>query len=229
MNREDAVHALRVLRLTPGDEVELISPPMRALAVIADTENQEVLLRIEKILPSTEMKSRITLYQGLPKADKMEWIIQKGTELGCARFIPVSMKRSVAQPDRKNGDDRKTDRLRKIAREAVKQCGRCQVPEIISPGKLSAVLSLLREEDILLVPWEEEKALSMQEALSGAAPGVRVGIFIGPEGGIDPDEIDCLRTLPNTRIITLGPRILRTETAAIASIAAAAYALGEWK
>lgn len=228
MSREDATHALRVLRLTPGDVVELICPPMRALAAIADTENQEVLLRIEERLPSTEMQSCITLYQGLPKADKMEWIIQKGTELGCARFVPVVMKRSIAQSDHKNGDDRKTERLRKIAREAVKQCGRCQVPEIMSPVKLSSALEAMQKEDILLVPWEEEHALSLETALKGAARDAHIGIVIGPEGGIATDEIDCLRALPNTRIITLGPRILRTETAAIASIAATGFALGEW-
>ena len=99
MSREDAVHAIRVLRLMPGDEVEAVSPPLRALASIVSTDAQAVTLRLVRLLPSSEMRTHLTLYQGLPKADKMEWIVQKGVELGCSRFVPIELARSVVQAD----------------------------------------------------------------------------------------------------------------------------------
>lgn len=228
MNQEDAKHALRVLRLTPGDTVELICPPNRALADIISIENHDVLLEITRLLPSTEAATRITLYQGLPKADKMEWIVQKGTELGCRRFVPVSMKRSIVQMDQKDGE-RKTERWQKIVREAVKQSGRCEIPEVMRPVSFTKAVSMFEEEDILLVPWEDEHALSFNAGLSDAVKGARIGILIGPEGGIDSDEIEELRPLSNVRIVTLGPRIMRTETAALASVAAVSCRLGEWQ
>ena len=229
MSREDAVHATRVLRLQPGDEVEVISPPQRARAVIVSTDAQQVCLRLLRLLPSSEMRTRITLYQGLPKADKMEWIVQKGVELGCSRFAPVELSRSVVQADRGEKGEKKTERLRKIAREAVKQCGRSVIPEITRPLRLREAESLRAGEDVVLIPWEEESSCSLRAALEGMTEGARIGLLIGPEGGITPDEIEHLRGLQNVRVVTLGPRILRTETAALATLAAVSCVLGEWE
>ena len=229
MSREDAAHAVRVLRLMPGDEVEAVSPPLRALASIVSTDAQGVTLRLVRLLPSSEMRTHLTLYQGLPKADKMEWIVQKGVELGCSRFVPVELTRSVVQADRGEKGEKKTERLRKIAREAVKQSGRTAVPEITRPLRLKEAKELLAGEDIVLVPWEEENSCTLLQALEGIPRGAHAGLLIGPEGGITPEEIEELRKLGNIRVITLGPRILRTETAAIATLAAMACLFGEWE
>ena len=229
MSREDAAHAVRVLRLLPGDEVEAISPPLRALASIVSTESQKVQMHLVRLLPSSEMQTHITLYQGLPKADKMEWIVQKGVELGCCRFVPVELTRSVVQADHGEKGEKKTERLRKIAREAVKQCGRTVIPEISRPLRLREAMQMMASEDIVLVPWEEENYSGFRSVLEGISRGARVGVLVGPEGGITREEIDRLRELKNVRVVTLGPRILRTETAAVATLAAMACVFGEWE
>ena len=138
LNAEDAGHALRVLRLEVGDEVELVCAPSRYLAHIDAAEDGEVRLRVTDKLRDTEAATRITLYQGLPKADKMEWIIQKSTELGAAAVAPVAMSRCVVKLEGKDAA-KKTERWQKIAREAVKQCARVHAPEVKLPRKLSAM------------------------------------------------------------------------------------------
>ena len=120
LGEEDARHALRVLRLEPGDEIELVCAPARYLAEIADTEDG-VTVRIKEELRRTEAKTQVTLYQGLPKADKMEMIAQKCTELGVYAIRPVAMERCVVKLEGKDAV-KKIDRWQKIAREAVKQC-----------------------------------------------------------------------------------------------------------
>ena len=141
LNAEDAGHALRVLRLESGDEVELVCAPARYRAKIDSTEGGEVRLRVIEKLRDTEARTRVTLYQGLPKADKMELIVQKSTELGAAAIAPVAMIRSVVKLEGKDAA-KKTERWQKIAREAVKQCARVSAPEVRLPRKLSA----MREE-----------------------------------------------------------------------------------
>ena len=228
LSGEDARHALRVLRLAAGDEVELVCPPARYRACIADTEGGVVRLRILQALESTEASTRVTLYQGLPKADKMEWIVQKSTELGAHAIVPVRMERSVV---RLEGEDacRKAERWQKIAREAVKQCGRVCVPAVRTPQKLTALEAEMRALDALIVPWEDARDGSIRECLTRFAPDrtLNVGILIGPEGGISPDEAWWLREKADARLVTLGPRVLRTETAALAALTAVMALRGE--
>lgn len=138
LNAEDAGHALRVLRLENGDEVELVCAPARYLAEIDSTEDGEVRLRVTEKLRDTEAQTRVTLYQGLPKADKMEWIVQKSTELGTAAIAPVAMIRSVVKLEGKDAA-KKTERWQKIAREAVKQCARVNAPGGQNARKLAAM------------------------------------------------------------------------------------------
>ena len=138
LNAEDAGHALRVLRLEWGDEGELVCAPARYRAKIDSTEGGEVRLRVIEKLRDTEARTRVTLYQGLPKADKMELIVQKSTELGAAAIAPVAMIRSVVRLEGKDAV-KKTERWQKIAREAVTQCARVSAPEVRLPRKLSAV------------------------------------------------------------------------------------------
>lgn len=218
LNAEDAGHALRVLRLENGDEVELVCAPARYLAEIDSTEDGEVRLRVTEKLRDTEAQTRVTLYQGLPKADKMEWIVQKSTELGTGAIAPVAMIRSVVKLEGKDAA-KKTERWQKIAREAVKQCARVNAPEVKMPRKLAAMKDELNALDVLIVPWEDARDGSIADCLAPFKEKERVsiGILIGPEGGIAPEEAEWLTHEAGAKLVTLGPRILRTETAAIAS------------
>lgn len=215
---EDAGHALRVLRLAPGDEVELVCAPERYLARIESAQEDEVCLRVECALRCTEAKTQVTLYQGLPKADKMEWIVQKSTELGATAVIPVEMERSVVRLSDKDGE-KKAARWQKIAREAVKQCARISAPLVTPPQRLSALLPSLQAHDMLIVPWEDARDGSIAACLApfSECESLNVGILIGPEGGISPQEAEWLAREAGAKLVTLGPRILRTETAAIAA------------
>lgn len=227
MSEEDSAHALRVLRLDVGDTVEMILPDGNALGVIVGTDTHAVQVELQEMLGTREAMTRVTLYQGYPKADKMELIVQKGTELGCARIVPVCMERSVVKLSGKDAG-KKADRLRKIAREAVKQCGRSASPEVMAPMSLREAISYMADEDVMLIPWEEEGTIGFMEAAKTIRPGTRVGLLIGPEGGISEEEIAEIRGRIQASTVSLGPRILRTETAAIASVAALMAVAGEW-
>ncbi len=210
----DAHHALKVLRMNPGDEAALIHGGQLYRCAIQTMSASEVTARVLETLPSPEPKLKITLYQGLPKADKMDWIVQKATELGVSRIVPMAMDRCVVKLDAKDGA-KKQERWQKIAREAAKQSGRALVPQI-APLQKSPEF----KEDLLLVPWEEAQGYNLAKAHSQHPDVHSIGILIGPEGGIARSEIAALPFAP----VTLGPRILRTETAGLCAISAL-YAL----
>lgn len=219
LNEEDSRHALRVLRLEAGDEVELVCAPSRYLARIAGTEDGVVTVAVQEELRCTEAKTRVTLYQGLPKADKMELIVQKSTELGAAVICPVAMERCVVKLEGKDAG-KKVERWQKIAREAVKQCARIEAPEVLLPKKLAQLAEELSALDVLIVPWEDARDGSIRDALAPFAQQetLRVGVLIGPEGGISAQEAAWLRENAQAKLVTLGPRILRTETAGLCAI-----------
>ena len=217
----DVNHIKNVLRMKPGEEI----------AVSNGTDGKEYRCGIEELLEEEiictlrfikedglELPARVTFFQGLPKADKMELIVQKSTELGAAAIAPVAMIRSVVRLEGKDAV-KKTERWQKIAREAVKQCARVSAPEVRLPRKLSAMREELNALDVLIVPWEDARDGSVADCLAPFAQkeDVSVGILIGPEGGIAPEEAEWLTREANAKLVTLGPRILRTETAAIAS------------
>jgi len=207
----DAHHALKVMRLDIGDEITLMDGKNLYLAQIADTVNNQVTCRIVKPLPSTEARLRVTLYQGLPKGDKMDMIVQKATELGVDAIVPVAMKRCVVQLKGKDGE-KKQERWQKIAREAAKQCGRAQVHAVHTP----IALNKIQFEGALVIPWEDEHSASLTAFHLKHSELTRLSVLIGPEGGIAPEEIAFLPGEP----ITLGPRILRTETAGLCALSA---------
>ncbi len=219
LNAQDSAHALRVLRLTEGEEVELVCAPERYLAVIEAAEMDGVTVRVTQQLRATEAGTRVTLFQGLPKADKMELIAQKLTELGAAAVQPVAMERCVVKLEGKDAA-KKTERWQKIAREAVKQCARIDVPEIREPKKLASLGADFAALDVLIVPWEDARDGSIRQCLASfeAKEELSVGVLIGPEGGISEKEAKWLADNAGAKLVTLGPRILRTETAAIASV-----------
>lgn len=228
LNAEDSRHALRVLRLECGETVELVCEPDRFLAVIQDTEGECVSVRIKEKLRSTEAGVKVTLYQGLPKADKMELIAQKTTELGVYAIQPVAMERCVVRLEGKDAG-KKTERWQKIAREAVKQCARISVPAVREPKKLTALLEELKVLDLLIVPWEDARDGSVRACVEtlGSKDDLRIGILIGPEGGISEKEAKWLSEEAGGKLVTLGPRILRTETAGLCALTMVMAYLGE--
>ena len=200
LSEEDARHASRVLRMQPGDAAELFLDGRRFSAEIAEMTADGVTARLISELPSTEAKLRITLYQGLPKAEKMELIVQKAVELGAARVVPVAMKRCVVQLSAKDGA-KKQERWQKIAREACKQSGRCQM---MADARGYSLTAFHREH-----------------------PDIRdLAIVIGPEGGMSADEIARMKGC-GCQSVTLGPRILRTETAGLCALSALFCLYGE--
>lgn len=223
LSEADAHHAQRVLRLRSGDSVELIADGRRWSARLQEHDGRLAAMP-EQELPSTEPRLQLTLFQGLPKADKMEWIIQKAVELGVVRIVPVRMSRCVVQLGPKD-IPRKLERWQRIAREAGKQSGRCVIPEIAPPADLKELPSLTSRLGGCVVPWEECGGIGPR-AYAGAHPDPgSLGIVIGPEGGIAPEEMALLR--PACEPITLGRRILRTETAGLAAASAFLALYGE--
>lgn len=215
---EEAAHAFRVLRLRPGEAVE-VSDGEGALfaAELTDVSRDAVRARLTAKLDSKEPPISLTLYMGYPKAEKLELIVQKLTELGASRIVPVVMARSVARPDAKDGA-KKRERLERIALEAAKQCGRGRVPEIAESLGWKQALADMAQRGVMLVPWEDARGTTLG-GVHEACPGeTDVGLLIGPEGGISAEEIADAESA-GARTVTLGPRILRAETAAIASAA----------
>lgn len=222
---EDARHASRVLRMKPGEAAEIFVGGKRFSAEIADMSADAVTARLLDELPSTEAQVRITLYQGLPKAEKMELIVQKAVELGAARVVPVAMSRCIVQLNAKDGA-KKQERWQKIAREACKQSGRCQMMPVDAPISFSALLTRLSAHEAALVPWEDAHGYSLT-AFHQAHPQVKdIAVVIGPEGGMSAEEIDKMKAA-GCQSVTLGPRILRTETAGLCSLSALFCLYGE--
>lgn len=214
---DEAKHAFRVLRLKKGDEVACLDNGRRYLARISEISDKGGQVEIIEELPSNESPLRITLYQGLPKSEKMEFLAQKLTELGVARLVPVRMERSIAKMD----GDKRMDRLTRIAHEAVKQCRRAEPMEITAPMTWKQALSDMQDRELMIVPWENASAVRMSDIRAEIPEAKDIGILIGPEGGISQNEIDAAPARP----VLLGPRILRAETAAVT---AAALAMAMW-
>ena len=177
LSEEDARHASRVLRMQPGDAAELFLDGRRFSAEIAEMTADGVTARLISELPSTEATLRITLYQGLPKAEKMELIVQKAVELGAARVVPVAMSRCVVQLSVKDGA-KKQERWQKIAREACKQSGRCQMMAVDAPIAFPALLTALKTHEAAIVPWEDARGYSLT-AFHREHPGIRLKIVSG--------------------------------------------------
>ena len=220
---EEAQHISRVLRMKKGDRVTLCDGEgFFYEAVLTDFADKSVTAEIlSKREAETEPQVKVTVFQGIPKNPKLETIVQKLTEIGAVRLVPMDTKRAVAKLDKEN----KVERLRKIAREAAKQSKRGIVPEVLSPMSFKDAVKMAAEADIALIPYEEEREISLKRALSGKTPKT-VSVMIGPEGGFDSEEITLAKENGITSV-TLGKRILRTETAPLAVCAAILYELGE--
>ena len=224
---QDAAHITRSLRMKEGDSLTVCGGQgLDFHCVIASMTDSEVLLRVEETVPTdSEPSVRLTLYQGLPKGDKLELIIEKTVELGVTAIVPVLMQRSVSRPDAKSAA-KKQERWQKIALSAAKQCGRGVIPTVEPMITFRQMLPRLREHQAVLF-FYECGGLPLPEALGGIVQKglTDVAVVIGPEGGFDIAEAQALQE-SGAFTATLGKRILRTETAPIAAAAAIMYATG---
>ena len=209
---EEENHALRVLRLGVGDECQALLEGRVYAAAIRET-SPRVALTLKETLPSLEPSVSVTLYQGIPKGDKMDFITQKCTEAGVCRIVPVEFSRCVARWEGKDAA-KKQARYQRIAAEAAKQSGRAAVPDIALPLSFGAMCAQIAQHSLILVPWEEEHGNGIRAKWQGEKD---VAMIIGPEGGISPEEIDRLKAA-GAKPVTLGPRIFRTETAGLAAL-----------
>ncbi len=224
----DVNHIRNVLRMRTDEEV-LIADGQGAEYRCKLTELGENEVRAQilwKLSGNAELPSQITLFQGLPKSDKMDLIVQKCVELGVSRIVPVSTKRTVVKLDAKKEQTR-IKRWSTISESAAKQSGRGVIPEVSEVMTFGEALEEAKHLDVLLIPYERaEHMAETRQILEGIKPGQSVGIFIGPEGGFEESEVEKAVTA-GAKAITLGKRILRTETAGMAVLAMLGYLLEE--
>ena len=210
----DVNHMKNVLRMKTGEELTIgDGDGWLYLCVVESYEEDMAVLKIlEKKKDESELPSKIYLFQGLPKQDKMELIVQKAVELGVYQVIPVATKRAVVKLDAKKAK-KKVERWQQIAVSAAKQAGRGIIPAVGEVCTYAQALKYAEELDVVLIPYELAEGMKETKAiLDQVKPGMRVGIFIGPEGGFDVEEVEAAMT-EGIHPITLGRRILRTETA----------------
>lgn len=222
----DANHMKNVLRMKLHEKAEISDGESRTYLceVEAYEEDVAVLHILEEMEADTEPASKLYLFQGLPKSDKMELIVQKAVELGVYQVIPVAMKRSVVRLDDKKAA-KKADRWNSIAESAAKQAGRSRIPEVTMPLSYNEALKMAEELDVTLLPYELAGGMEVtREVIRQIKSGQSVGIFIGPEGGFEPEEVDAAVSM-GAKVITLGRRILRTETAGLATLAVLMFEL----
>ena len=220
---DEEAHISRVLRMKKGDEVTLCDGEgMFYDAVLECFDAKSVTARItKKYCAPTEPKVRITIYQGVPKNPKLETIVQKATEIGVAKIVPVDSVRTVAKLDK----PQKLERLRRIAYEAAKQSKRGILPQVGEVLSFEEAIQEAKKADVAIIPYEEEKECSIKKALQGKKPET-IAIMIGPEGGFEKSEVE-FAVKNSITPVTLGTRILRTETAGVIVSGIALYEYDE--
>ena len=225
---DDYNHIKKVLRLKCGETITL-----------SDGTGNEYVAKIEnfgdgfvhtKIVESykntTEPPIRVTLYQGLPKSDKMDFIIQKSVELGISKIVPVLTERTVVKIDSEKDARKKCERWNRISQEAAKQSNRGIIPKIELPINFKTAIKQVDKESLSLIPYEKESRNSLKQILKSKENIKDISVFIGPEGGFSEQEIEEAVSL-GINSVTLGPRILRTETAGITVLSILMYELGD--
>ena len=228
---DDVKHIYKVLRISEGEKVTLNNcEGIEYLGKVISVSKQEVLIEIlEKLEDNNESDIKIYLFQGLPKSQKMDLIVQKGTELGITEFIPTITHRVDVKL---KGEFKKLDRLNRIALEAAKQSKRSIIPKVSEPIEFKEVLEKIDSLDLLIVPYENANNFGIKTLINELRKDnttntiKNVGIFVGPEGGIEEEEIERLKD-KGARIVTLGKRILRTETAGFVATSLIQYELSD--
>ncbi|WP_026476291.1 16S rRNA (uracil(1498)-N(3))-methyltransferase [Alkaliphilus transvaalensis] len=227
---EDVKHISKVLRLTEGSEVEVCDGvAYEYVGKIKEINKNDILLTVlSKNEINTESPVKITLYQGVPKSTKMDLIIQKTTEMGIISIVPVLTQRTVVQFHNSKDEVKKTERWQKIALEAAKQSKRGVIPVVHNPMTYEAALKHSQQNQLNLMAYEleEDRSLKSLLKLENNKSTTEIGIWIGPEGGYTEKEVE-LAIAMDLKPITLGPRILRTETAGFALLSMIMYELGD--
>jgi len=208
---DDAHKLVNVLRLRDGDAIEVTDSSARSFRARLTVVGEVVCARLEEELPAEEApRLEITVAQALPKGAKMDFVVEKLTELGVVAIIPFVSERSV-----RTAAEGKRERWMRIARAAALQCGRRDIPRIEAPSSFERVRAVMKEADVALIPWELADPRPLRDALPPLLEGARtVVIAIGPEGGFSHAEVEAARAA-GAHPLWLGPRILRTETAGL--------------
>ena len=227
---EDVKHISNVLRSKGGDTINIcdVDTSDNYIAELTDFSKDSVIATIEKKIKSeAEPDIYVHIFQGIPKSDKMELIIQKSVELGVKEITPVEMERCISIISGKD-EKKKIDRWQKISEVAAKQSGRDIIPKINNVVKIKNIQERIKDIDLLIVPYENAEDVSFKEIIDDAKKNERIksiGIVIGPEGGFEMEEVEFLSSV-GAKIVTLGKRILRTETVALAMSSVIMYEFG---
>ncbi|RPA55912.1 16S rRNA (uracil(1498)-N(3))-methyltransferase [Aerococcus agrisoli] len=230
MDKEASHHMLTVMRMQAGDKAYVVTQSQQVfIGELVDSQDKMATLHLaEEVHEKKELDTPVTLFVGLPKNDKLEWIVQKATELGASQIVPVAMRYSVTKWDQKKAG-KKIERLQKIAQEAAEQAHRTFVPQIGQLVTTKEMAQMMGQFDRVCVAYEEvakqgEKHRLVQ-VFEGLETGHQLAFVTGPEGGFHPDEIELLQEdHDNVFICGLGPRILRAETAPMYMLSALSYA-----
>ena len=218
---EDYNHIRNVLRMKIGTKI-LINDKEKSNSYLAEIQEigaKEIICKVIEKMESNEMSVNVTLFQGIPKSDKMEYIIQKSVELGVSEIVPTEMKNCVAKI---NNEENKLTRWNKISETAAKQSKRSIIPKVESKISFDDLLNKIKEFDLVIVAYENEKHTSLKDVLQNCKGVKNIAIIIGPEGGIDTKELKLLED-NGAQVASLGKRILRTETAPIAMLSMILY------
>ncbi|MDI3310594.1 MAG: 16S rRNA (uracil(1498)-N(3))-methyltransferase [Thermoanaerobacterium sp.] len=223
---DDAHHIKDVLRLKIGTNLVVSNGVKQYNASIFSIESTSVLLKIvDEFHQIVESTINVTLFQGLPKSNKMDLIVQKSTEIGIKKIVPVETEFSVIKVKEKSIGN-KINRWNKISQEASKQSGRLTVPEVLEPVSFDIAVNYIYDFDLCIIPYEREFNVRLKDVLKENHDAKNICIFIGPEGGFSDHEV-AMATKNGAVPVTLGPRILRTETAGIVAGSIILYELGD--
>ncbi|QCR32935.1 16S rRNA (uracil(1498)-N(3))-methyltransferase [Lysinibacillus sp. SGAir0095] len=226
---ENARHIAKVMRMESGDHIVVVNANTAYICEIISVGEGVVVKLTGNTVPSPEMPIQVDIACGLPKGDKLELISQKGTELGMHALIPFSAERSIVKWDEKKGE-KKTERLQKIAQEAAEQSHRTQIPAIMNPVSFKQLLNLVSEYDAVFIADEEDAKKENRTRFADKLKKVydneskSILLIFGPEGGISRNEAQSLLEA-GAETMSLGPRILRAETAPLYALAAISYEL----
>lgn len=223
---EDVKHISKVLRCRVGEELEICDNDNNEyICEITSIDKSEVQLNIiDKVDIKRESDLKIKVYQGLPKGPKMEMILQKLTEVGVDEIILVQTKRTVVKVEDKK-EDKKIERWERIIYEAAKQSKRGKIPKLRGILSFKEALSDMGKNDLNIAPYENERTKSIKQAIKGEDIN-NIGIFVGPEGGFEDTEIKDIEDIGG-QSVSLGPRILRTETASLVASSIVLYELSD--
>lgn len=224
---QDVRHIRDVLRLSPGDQITICDGKGTDYkTVITEIGQEEITAKIlEKALASSEPQTKLTLFQSLIKGNKFEWVIQKAVEIGVQEIVPIETAHCVVKMERPKKTRTKVERWNKIAQSAAKQSGRGTIPLVVDPIPYKMALELCREMDFSCMAHEKEKSTSLKTSIQ-PFKGKKIGLLVGPEGGFSKEEVRQAQDV-GISSITLGSRILRSETASIVLVANILFELEE--